>query len=358
MKKSLLAFGFALASSASFAQLVNTSLPTPGLQPSYIYDDMADADPSTAGYQEYYDVATEKGIFYFTGDADGDTVATPVRANGKLSIEVNNAGSYKNLFGISFGDDKSYDFSGNSDIQLVITNNGATPGDTLLLQLQLQSADGKGEYTPSSVTETDANGTTWSSPLRKKKIEFFVLSGETKFIYLDLTPAGAGEGTGGYAADPVDPFPCSSPATCPVTVYNLNPAELEKILFFINPIVELPESDKTDYDALGSYSGTIEISQLLVGTNLDVTSNKAKTAEVANLSITPNPSSDFATVSYNAKSSNVVVNVSDLKGNVVKSVNGTSTSAKVATSDLTAGLYVVSVLVDGVPSAPQKLVVK
>ncbi|MBO9699177.1 MAG: T9SS type A sorting domain-containing protein [Sporocytophaga sp.] len=358
MKKSLLAFGFALASSASFAQLSTTALPTPGLQPTYIYDDMADTDPTTDGTQEYYDAATERGIFYFTGDADGDTVANPVRANGKLSIEVNNAGSYKNLFGISFGDGKSFDFSGNSDIQLVIKNDGATPGDTLLIQMQLQSANGKGEYTPSSVVETNANGTSWASPLRKKKIEFFVLSGETKNIYLDLTPAGAGEGTGGYAADPVDPFPCSSPATCPVTVYNLDPSQLEKILFFINPIVELPESDKTDYDPLGPYSGTIEISRLLVGTDLDVTSNKAKTADVANLSIYPNPSTDVATVSYNAKSSNVVVNVSDLKGNVVKSVNGTSTSANVATADLTAGLYVVSVLVDGVPSAPQKLVVK
>ncbi|WP_293892036.1 T9SS type A sorting domain-containing protein [Sporocytophaga sp.] len=72
----------------------------------------------------------------------------------------------------------------------------------------------------------------------------------------------------------------------------------------------------------------------------------------------PNPSTDIATVAYKAKSSNVIVNVSDLKGNVVKSVNGTSTYANVATADLTAGLYVVSILVDGFPSSPQKLVVK
>ncbi|MBO9699178.1 MAG: hypothetical protein J7604_03155 [Sporocytophaga sp.] len=266
MKNSILAFSFILASTASFAQN------SPAFQPTYIYDDMADADPSKDGYQEYYDLVTERGIFYFTGDADGDTVATPARANGKLSIEVNHAGSYKNLFGISFGDNKSFDFSKSSDIQLVIKNNGSTPGDTLLLQLLLQSADGKGEYLPSSVIETNANGTTWASPLRKKKIEFFVLSGETKNIFLDLTPDGAGEGTGGYTAVEDDPntidinesFLCLAPNSCPVTNYSLDPSELEKILFFINPIVGLSESEKADYDPLGAYSGTIEIYSLLV----------------------------------------------------------------------------------------------
>ncbi|GAL83025.1 hypothetical protein MYP_251 [Sporocytophaga myxococcoides] len=80
-------------------------------------------------------------------------------------------------------------------------------------------------------------------------------------------------------------------------------------------------------------------------------------ARVSTISLAPNPASDFTTLNYNA-TAETVVNVADLKGTVVKTVKGSTTSATINTSDLTSGLYVVTVNVDGVPSAVEKLVVK
>jgi len=80
-------------------------------------------------------------------------------------------------------------------------------------------------------------------------------------------------------------------------------------------------------------------------------------SKVSTISLAPNPASDFATLTYSA-TAETVVNVADLKGSVVKTVKGSTSSATINTSDLTSGLYVVTVVVDGVPSAVEKLVVK
>jgi len=77
-----------------------------------------------------------------------------------------------------------------------------------------------------------------------------------------------------------------------------------------------------------------------------------------NMSITPNPASSEAVVSYNASASNVTFNVTDVTGKVVKSVAGNGTSANINVSDLSKGMYFVTTISNNTPVSVSKLVVE
>lgn len=106
-----------------------------------------------------------------------------------------------------------------------------------------------------------------------------------------------------------------------------------------------------------AYNGTLEIDWFVIAGQEIVTTGAFSAAPAAAEGIFPNPASEVATVNYSA-SSNAVVTVSDLAGNVVRTVNGTTSTASVNVADLTAGIYFVSVTENGTPVSNHKLVVK
>ncbi|MFN6946758.1 MAG: T9SS type A sorting domain-containing protein, partial [Cytophagaceae bacterium] len=75
--------------------------------------------------------------------------------------------------------------------------------------------------------------------------------------------------------------------------------------------------------------------------------------------IAPNPASGTSLVSYDAvRSGNVMVNVADMMGNTVASFNGGRSETPINVSNLTKGVYVVTVYGDGAPVSASKLVVE
>jgi hypothetical protein len=103
--------------------------------------------------------------------------------------------------------------------------------------------------------------------------------------------------------------------------------------------------------------GNVTFDSFVLG--VEQTLATAAASELASsVTVTPNPASEVATVSYNANSSNVVVKVTDLAGSVVKTVNGSSSAAVINTNDLSTGLYMVTVVVDGSAVKTERLFVK
>jgi len=104
------------------------------------------------------------------------------------------------------------------------------------------------------------------------------------------------------------------------------------------------------------YKGDFAMDDLMVG---GVTITGLFSPSVSNnMSITPNPATSEALVSYNAAVSNVIFNVSDVTGKVVKTVSGNGTSATINVSDLSKGMYFVTTISDNAPVSVSKLVVE
>lgn len=111
----------------------------------------------------------------------------------------------------------------------------------------------------------------------------------------------------------------------------------------------------TTPDVCEAFTGTVSFDNLVFGT---VTTGLEDEADALSLSVSPNPTSGSAVVSYAAQSGDVTVSVSDLVGNEVASAAGSATSATVDASGLASGLYIVTVSVDGAPIAAKRLVVE
>ncbi len=111
----------------------------------------------------------------------------------------------------------------------------------------------------------------------------------------------------------------------------------------------------TDTDgSCDAFSGTVSFDNLTFGT---VATGIDEDIAVSS-SISPNPTSGSAVVTYAEQSGDVTVSVSDLLGNEVASAAGGSSSADIDASGLASGLYIVTVAVDGTPVSASRLVVE
>lgn len=83
----------------------------------------------------------------------------------------------------------------------------------------------------------------------------------------------------------------------------------------------------------------------------------ANNASATQITMYPNPASERVTINYSARS-NAVITLSDIKGNVIKTLTGSFSEAHFDASDLKPGVYVVNVSADGTHYTPSKLIIK
>ncbi len=286
------------------------------------------------------------GTGYFDGFDDGEIAATAedgwyndktiypsiVESDGKLVVTAAEADSAFKGFGLYIKSTNAIDITNNPVVKFSVTNNGTAP---IRLRVDLKLVDPDfpaGQNCPAELGDTiNAN----TDPI-------IVPAGETVDAVYDY------EGSGYEYNTTCEPGAGWNPEIYPVE----NFTRVAGLYIVING--GAGESWCNPASVCSKFSGTVSFDNLQIGSNVD---GILKGSKVSSISISPNPASDFTTLTYNA-TSEAVVNVSDLKGTVVKTVKGSTTSATINTSDLTSGLYVVTVNVDGVPSAVEKLVVK
>lgn len=311
----------------------------------FIKDDFSSADP-------YFEESTGRGLFWYEGTAPYSIVRN---GDGKLLVNVTNATNFA-PFGLSFGDDNGaepggnpfhVDFGTNMDIKFSITNNSESATDSAYVTIRFEDAEGGASEIHPDISAVTSD---WGGP-RKQKIEFLLVPGETKTINIDLSSFGS---IGGLEATG---WTCSSPLTCPVTEYTLNPAKITNMLFFVNGDANLPVSDRK-YPNISSYNGQLVISNFSVG-NVTLATNSAS---VVSSKLYPNPTSDVANLELNLKNASAVkVVVSDMMGKVVAEVANTNTASvkeSINVANLTKGVYTVNYYVNGAPAKAEMLVVK
>jgi len=283
---------------------------------------------------------------YFDNFNDGEVQATAqdgwfkdatiypslVETDGKLVLTAANADQLFAGFGLYIKSATAIDVTNKPTVQFDVTNNGTAP---IKLRVDLKLVDPNfpaAENCPAALGDT-VNANTDDQT---------IAAGATVHLIYDYDGAG-------YTYNTV----CGG-AWTPTTYQIEDFTRVAGLYMVING--GAGEVWCTTPGVCSPFSGTVSFDNLQIGAlvNTDAILNGSN---VSSISVSPNPASDFTTLNYNANAE-TVVNVSDLKGSVLKTVKGSSTSATINTSDLNSGLYVVTVLVNGVPSAVEKLVVK
>lgn len=141
-----------------------------------------------------------------------------------------------------------------------------------------------------------------------------------------------------------------------VTLYDVNNVKLTSVYTDANGNYVFAGLEAANFTIGITFPGTTEDVVLAVSTDGDPTTDEqAPAAELQketvvtgmskaatfNLTLAPNPASDFINISWSGNSE-AQVNVHDMRGNLVKSTTGTG-SATVQTANLTPGIYLVKV---------------
>lgn len=371
MKKTLLTMFAAAFATCSFAQSVDAG--------DGAWDDFSTQEPIA-------NADGSVGIYWFTNDDQTSPDATITRdsVNSRMQVACNNCGGtddgFQSLIGVGFGDDNGsdhyLDLSADADIEIEIENTSTT--DSVYITIQLEDLDGnKGEFEP-YIADVGAN--TWGTA-RKGKISLLLAPSETGTYTIDLTSiTGA---IGGLALD-IDadsrkddiPTPdnlgweCGGTDECPHTTHALDPSTVSKVLFFFEPGpgAEATFADYTNLNSTTGYptdeinaiptafTGTINFKSFKIGTgSIDgattgptVTTGISDEAFANSISVSPNPTSDVATISVDADEYVLT--------NSLGTAVATGSGSTIDVSGLPTGVYVATI-VKGSKVATKKIAV-
>jgi len=295
----------------------------------------AQSKMTSTGYADLF----EDGVVAASAEdgwySDATIYPSITEEGGKLVISAENADMKFKGFGLYLQPTTKIDVTASKTVKMDVTNNGDVD---IVLRVDLKVVDPNFGTTNCPVSLGDTVNANFDVA---NKIT--IPAGTTKSLDIDYTGA-----TYEYDED------CSDDAWTPAYYEIQDWTDAVGLYIVINGGAGESWCNGVGCDP---FTGTIAIDNLVIGTRPINVDGILNSANISSISVSPNPASDFTTLNYNA-TAETVVNVADLKGNVVKSLKGSTTSATINTSDLTPGLYVVTVLVDGVPSAVEKLVVK
>lgn len=311
-----------------------------GKHATYVYDDFSSGtEPTGPG---------DGGLYFWGGSAASSNVRDA--ANGELDLIVSQPYGTWNPFGISFGDVNgdgtgapyTIDLSSNATFSVSVRNDHATT--TVNFRMVIQDVnDNNIDTDPKYAADGGGFSNAWKYP-----IDIPVAPGQTVTMTLNSVNASGTALSGTYVGG------AESNWTTGAFETDADLTKIKGILFYVT---------NNSLDAANSYAHygfsdlSLSITDLRIGAC--PLSIFPKTISNAGMKIAPNPASEVVNISYAAEAgSNVKVNVTDVMGNVVKTVEGSSSSADINVADLNKGVYFVTVLADGTPVTAQKLVVE
>jgi hypothetical protein len=353
MKKSLLTVF--LIGIAAYAHAQCT---TPGKYDKAAYDDFSGANspagPSTGGFYEFGE-ATLGG----DGNPNFQAVLTRDVANGELDVDLTTGYGEFVGFGIRFGDTNNdgsgtpYTIDLTSDASYLITIRNNTVdltanADTFNFGLSIVDINGEIINTD---TEYNTGGEIFNDAY-KYTINVAVGPGETKTLTAGTVnsgygPALSGSFAGGCYAD--------YGTNTYVTTFDWT-----KVIGINFTVVNSNSNINDGYKPYALTNTSFSILDVRVGNDCSVATGLLSGRVHGDaISVMPNPASDNVKIIYTTQQGAVSVNVNDVMGNIVKTLEGTSSSAEINVGDLNKGVYFVSIQSDGKPvSSHQKLVVE
>jgi len=360
MKKVLLSFALAAFVFAAKAQTCSNVGFSTDANGNYIgfYQDFSDTG-------DFYVAANQAGIFPW-GDVDAtDTnhfYAPFTKTGGYLTYTVRQEEGRFEPVGISFGKDtntnkiNTIDLSGNADFEVGIKNLSA---EDVTFRISIQDTNGNNIDTYAKASE-ETNGAYYLYTIATTLSAGASVVFNSSDIKQEEVP---GSFANGYYTKYTYTFdPIAEPNGCPNNPGTISQdfdfTAVSGILFtMLN--AKASSASTTCYYQEALTDASVAIDYIKIGNVCPGLAGIKKANNVLrNLNIVPNPATSIATVNYETAASNVVVKVSDLAGAVVKTVNGSSTSASFNVADLAHGLYIVTVEVDGSPVSMKKLMVK
>jgi len=328
MKKLLLSAVFACSALFANAQCVS------GYSPNGIYDD--------------YSSTTENGSIYFwsgTGPAGYTLTGSRTNTPGQLAIVGNQPyGSYTPV-GLSFGTtgtgaQKTIDISSNKTFSVDLTNPSS---DTSSIVFVLAIADSNNAVTGTNMIDTYAAA---GSDLGGFSNAYMY------HIATTLTPGQTKTFTGTYAGGYFANYGTST------LDQNLDFTIISQVVMTVINSKQNAADQYKSYEIGNGSNPVVLIDNLRIGTCGTATSLTPAVSNT-NMSITPNPANSEVVVSYSGSANNnVIFNVTDVTGKVVKSVAGNGSSANINVSDLSKGMYFVTTLSNNSPVSVSKLVVE
>ncbi len=163
-----------------------------------------------------------------------------------------------------------------------------------------------------------------------------------------------------HNADPLDTqSQCYPPFIATSGDFVTAPGDFNLLLadFAAGPNTGTSEVTYSFYDA-NSAGDTVKITLVYIVTPVGIAENLLVSGQIQ--TVYPNPASGMTSVSYSSNAAETEVVVTDLNGREVERVSAPSTNGIVTfdTVDWASGMYVISLVGDGVPVAKQKLVVE
>jgi hypothetical protein len=345
MKKSLLTVF--LIGIAAYAHAQCT---TPGKYDKAAYDDFSGANspagPSTGGFYE-------KGEATLGGDAHPNFQAILTRdvVNGELDVDLTTGKGEYVPFGIRFGDTTiasvltpyTIDLSSDATYSVTVRNN-TTAGnpDTLAFGLSIQDINGK-------YINTDPKyfGTLFGDAYLYT-IAVYLLPGETKTMTVGTGNNWDTELSGTFTGGAYSNYGTNTYDT------GFDFTQVMGIDFTV-----LNRYSNSSYQPYALTNSSLSILDVRVGACSLPTGLLTGKVNGEAINVIPNPASDKVKITYTTQPGIVSVNVNDVMGKIVKTVEGTSSSAEINVAGLNKGVYFVSIQSDGKPvSSHQKLVVE
>lgn len=340
MKKTLLSLMCVGAAAFSFAQTTPGTCTNVGLDANGVYDDFSSKQP-------IYHQSTGEGFFDFGNDSLGSVITTMRdSATGMLDVKVSQPyastpGTGYQPFGFSFGKDTSMtpakpftvDLSNDATFSFDITNNSDS---TLTVQFAVQDVNGN-----LINTDSTAKGTTFGNAY--KYALGTVMSGGSP-----LSPGETRTISGSLAKGYYSNYSTSQ--------YD-STFDYTQVQTILVTVVNGHQNAADGYKPFALDTAKVSIDNFKLGSCPTVLSVFKPIISTAQVNVFPNPSSSNVTVSYTA-GSNAVVKIANLSGVTMKTVEANGANATFDVSDLTPGMYIVTVEVNGSAVSTEKLFVR
>jgi hypothetical protein len=314
----------------------------------------AGAQCSTSGktdgaiYDDFSSATVPAGLTYSANPA----IASITRdaANSELDLVVSQAQGDYQAVQISFGKDpvtdktNTIDLSSDATYDLTITNDDPS----VTINLGLSILDTNGNYLNVDPKYNDADPTpafeAWNFP-----INLILSPGESKTMTAG-TQAGAGILSGTFT----DAARANWSNSTYETSFDFTAVGTINLIFINNDNTGDPL-----YQPYTIVDVPIRISDIRIGNCSAVSGLLSRSTNKNKINVIPNPASDLVKISYTAEEGAVLIHVTDVLGNMVKTIEGTSTEAQINVSDLNQGVYLLSIeSSEGAFVSSQKLIVE
>lgn len=332
-----------MSAAALMLSLGMANAQTPGFTSTGIYDDFA-ADSI------YANPGTSEEIYWY--DNTGGTQISLTRAgNGYMKLTADNAGLLKySSFGLNFGANGLLDLSAGADIEIDIENMAS---DMAFMSIIIEDNVGKTTKYEPNVSDVTATSTYDDNEpeghYRRKALNGFTLDGGVrKTITIDLSsvPGAVGGLTeGNYDGCAAGPFGCPTTSAGDIDITKIK--SLTFLLNFGTDNINLSEGDG-DYTLdtfiegknIEAFTGELRIYSFKMGNTVtgieeDLINNS--------MSVYPNPAKGELNVSFEAQTATEIYMTDVLGSRVNAPATVGSNAAKINTSNLSGGIYIINV---------------